>query len=198
MAASAKISGPERVRKHSPTLTTSAFGKKGPSMATPKRKRVGSAPQVNKDAAMRMVSVIPGTNLKVREFGQTVRAGDRINRLVVLGHQFRVSRAWLVVVQCDCGTCQTVKMPDLFSGRHVSCGCYKSEIASRRERERAIHGERHTRLYGIWRGIKKRCSEEASCAYKHYGRRGIRVCAEWRESYVAFRARLSRMGTTKP
>ena len=45
----------------------------------------------------------------------------------------------------------------------------------------------NTRLYNIWRGIKKRCGLPTAHAYENYGGRGICVCAEWRESFEAFR-----------
>lgn len=49
------------------------------------------------------------------------------------------------------------------------------------------HGEHGTRLYGIWKNMKYRCSNPNSPAYKDYGARGIFVCAEWQQ-YEPFRA----------
>ena len=34
--------------------------------------------------------------------------------------------------------------------------------------------------------MKKRCSLESSASYKHYGKRGISVCDEWKESFESF------------
>src|SRR4051812_9769175 len=48
------------------------------------------------------------------------------------------------------------------------------------------HGLRHTRLYGIWAGMKSRCSLPTSHDYPYYGGRGIKVCAEWLDDFLAF------------
>lgn len=49
------------------------------------------------------------------------------------------------------------------------------------------HGDARTRLYAIYSGMKSRCYDENWALYRHYGGKGIRVCEEWRDSYVAFR-----------
>ena len=46
---------------------------------------------------------------------------------------------------------------------------------------------RHTRLYEIWYGMKRRCSEPGKAGFDLYGGRGITVCAEWNDSFEAFR-----------
>jgi hypothetical protein len=48
------------------------------------------------------------------------------------------------------------------------------------------HGRTGTRLYGIWKGIVKRCYNVADKRYHRYGGRGITVCAEWKDDPVAF------------
>lgn len=50
-----------------------------------------------------------------------------------------------------------------------------------------LHGQYKTRLYKIWKGIKRRCSSPTYSGYKNYGGRGITLCAEWAESFEAFR-----------
>lgn len=37
----------------------------------------------------------------------------------------------------------------------------------------------NTRIYNIWKGMRKRCNNPNSNTYKYYGGRGIRVCREW-------------------
>jgi hypothetical protein len=44
----------------------------------------------------------------------------------------------------------------------------------------------HTRLYQEWAGIKNRCVYSGSSKYKYYGARGISMCSEWAESFIAF------------
>ena len=43
-----------------------------------------------------------------------------------------------------------------------------------------------TRLYEIWRGMKRRCECPDSKDYPDYGGRGIRICEEWSNSITAF------------
>lgn len=42
------------------------------------------------------------------------------------------------------------------------------------------------RLYRIWHNMKSRCYLETFTRYKYYGARGITVCEEWRNSFLAF------------
>ena len=41
------------------------------------------------------------------------------------------------------------------------------------------HGMARTRLYGIWRAMKKRCSLRSHPRYAEHGGRGITVCMDW-------------------
>lgn len=43
-----------------------------------------------------------------------------------------------------------------------------------------------SRLYRVWEAMIRRCENENDRAYHNYGGRGIKVCAEWRVSSVAF------------
>jgi hypothetical protein len=43
-----------------------------------------------------------------------------------------------------------------------------------------------TILFHTWYAMKKRCSDPKAVGYKHYGGRGIKVCARWRDSFDAF------------
>jgi len=48
------------------------------------------------------------------------------------------------------------------------------------------HGGKGTRLYNIWKGVRKRCLNEKSGNYKIYGGRGIKISKE-RDDFVSFR-----------
>ncbi len=41
-------------------------------------------------------------------------------------------------------------------------------------------------LYKTWCGMKRRCHNRKDVGYKNYGKRGIKVCEEWRESFDSF------------
>ena len=43
-----------------------------------------------------------------------------------------------------------------------------------------------TRLYSIWKGIKRRCCNPNYHHYQNYGGRGITICQEWRNDFQAF------------
>ena len=42
-------------------------------------------------------------------------------------------------------------------------------------------------MYWVWLGMKARCYNPNRAYYKNYGGRGIGVCAQWKDSFVAFR-----------
>ena len=48
------------------------------------------------------------------------------------------------------------------------------------------HGLTNSRLYGIWSGMKNRCKNPTKAVHKHYVGRGIRVCDEWENDFMAF------------
>ena len=48
------------------------------------------------------------------------------------------------------------------------------------------HGKTNTRLYEIWRAMKKRCYLHTHKYYKDYGGRGIKICDEWKNSFICF------------
>lgn len=78
--------------------------------------------------------------------------------------------------RCECGNTCLVRGTRLTSGHTKSCGCYSQDITKVRA---TTHGLSNTRLYNIWRVMRKRCDYENGANYKHYGAKGIRVCAEW-------------------
>lgn len=117
--------------------------------------------------------------------------GMRFGRLVVVSraeNKGNMSR-WNCV--CDCGNKSVVYGNNLRRGFTQSCGCYRHECELKRAAERRTHGEgfgkNRTRLYRIWSGMITRCFNEKSKRFEHYGGRGITVCDEWRNDYVAFR-----------
>lgn len=119
--------------------------------------------------------------------------GQRFGRLVIVREQIEVAPAtgkkWtFAYCDCDCGTKgHRAYRHCITGGRTTSCGCYHRERSSQvcvaRNR---THGESRSRLYNTWCGIIGRCEAEAEPAYQDYGGRGIKVCAEWRQSYPAF------------
>ena len=61
----------------------------------------------------------------------------------------------------------------------ISCGCYL-------KKKRIKHGLSHTKLYTIWKGIKKRTLSPQHKQYYDYGGRGITICDEWKNDFMSF------------
>lgn len=81
--------------------------------------------------------------------------------------------------RCICGNTTIVTGSNLRSGNSRSCGCQGIGVEH--------HKESKTKLYRIWAGIIARTEIHSATGYEIYGGRGIRVCNEWRSSFVAFR-----------
>ena len=86
---------------------------------------------------------------------------------------------WLC--QCKCGNKIIATTCALRNGTTKSCGCYATEKQRICGSKRKTHGMTGTRLYNIWRSMKKRCNVVTNDAYKYYGGRGIKVCEEWND-----------------
>ena len=120
--------------------------------------------------------------------------GKRFGRLLVIKEVGRdiKTRQKLWLCKCDCGNEKITKTTYLTSGDTSSCGCYRKECElknlkeSRDRKPCKTHGMHNTRIYQIWADMKGRCNNENSKAYKNYGKRGIKVCAEWNEDFVSF------------
>src|ERR1039458_2213098 len=51
--------------------------------------------------------------------------------------------------------------------------------------------------YQLWEGMKRRCYSPNDPAYPRYGKRGVKVCSQWRESFAAFLADMGSRPTAK-
>jgi hypothetical protein len=57
-----------------------------------------------------------------------------------------------------------------------------------RMKAREFHGMARTRLYYIWIQMRYRCYSPKCVMYHRYGGRGIRVCEQWFQSFLSFKA----------
>lgn len=89
-----------------------------------------------------------------------------------------------------CPVCGKIIEKDYHNGiRQKTCGCVSFiDVAAKINTK---HGEckngKNSRLYNIWRGIKKRCYEKKHDSYQWYGARGICVCDDWRNNFKTFK-----------
>ena len=104
--------------------------------------------------------------------------GQKFSRLTVEGiiPSGLIAKKSMCQCRCDCGNISFVSPYALISGHTHSCGCLDSEVLIRRNFK---HGLSDTRIYGIWRDIKKRCNNPNFWAYEYYGGKGVKVCDEW-------------------
>lgn len=111
--------------------------------------------------------------------------GQRFGRLTVVERIPKTNNCtnarWRCL--CDCGKETTVRGTTLRRGESQSCGCLSLEL----KRARATkHNACYTRLANIWYGMKERCNCPTCPAYENYGGRGIKVCDEWLNDFIAF------------
>jgi hypothetical protein len=116
-------------------------------------------------------------------------AGARFSRLVVLERVPNQGRLTAWLCRCDCGEMTVVRADHLRGGDTRSCGCHRKEALAKRV---TTHGDarrgRLSRTYRAWADAKRRCYSPKTHGYRHYGGRGIAMCAEWRSDYRRFLA----------
>lgn len=114
--------------------------------------------------------------------------GQKFGRLTVIKRaESRISKTGqhktMFLCKCDCGNEICVSSSNLKSGYVKSCGCYQQEC---RIKNNTSHGMSKTRLYKIWKGIKRRCINKNYAQFQYYGGRGITICDEWENNYLNF------------
>ena len=111
--------------------------------------------------------------------------GQRFGRLTVIGVDDRGARKTYFICNCDCGKMKSVRSDSLICGAIRSCGCLKHE-QDESNLDRSTHNLSKTKLYRTWQGMKKRCYDPHDARYDRYGGRGITVCEEWKDDFLAF------------
>jgi hypothetical protein len=112
--------------------------------------------------------------------------GQRFGKLTVIepvGKDKYTNVIWRC--KCDCGNYHDTVSRSLINGSCKSCGCLNHGEFRGKAIER--HGCSKERLYRVWTDVLNRCYDKNKGCYKSYGGRGIAVCEEWRNSYMAFR-----------
>ncbi len=109
--------------------------------------------------------------------------GKNFGKLTVIDESGYRNKKVYWLCQCACGNLCEVPTGNLRSGNTTSCGCVHKESVSKLFK---THGKTDTRLYVIWCHMKQRCYDENIKLYEYYGRRGIVMCDEWKDSFQAF------------
>lgn len=116
--------------------------------------------------------------------------GKRYGRLIVIKESAprirkdrkSVKRVW--ECKCDCGNTTYVIHELLVGGHTKSCGCLQKEGTMKKDPNAITR--KYARLYGIWHGIKSRCSNPNDQHHEYYYDRGIKVCPEWDNNFKSF------------
>jgi len=80
---------------------------------------------------------------------------------------------------CDCGQPFKGKINAIKTDQKLSCGC-------KRGKSNLSHGLSGHPLYKKWSGMITRTTNSNENCYSRYGGRGISICDEWRNDFMAF------------
>ena len=79
--------------------------------------------------------------------------------------------------KCFCGNEFKSRMDHIRTGKTKSCKCVRDKV---RLENITTHNLSKHRLYKTWQTLFHRCYNPKRKDYKHYGKRGIKVCDEWK------------------
>ena len=106
--------------------------------------------------------------------------GKRFGKLVVIKLSENRTNGgdlkWLC--KCDCGNFKEIIGRSLRHGLTTSCGC-----KTRKFKDKTI---KEVPLYAVRATMIARCYNQNNHKYKRYGARGIKVCDEWKKSFLSF------------
>lgn len=110
--------------------------------------------------------------------------GKTFGRLYVIKYVFsNKNKKRIYLCQCSCGKRKNVIGANLLKGSSKSCGCLFIELLIKR---RYKHGLSKTTEHNIWTLMKARCNTKKGIPFKNYGKRGIKVCSKWKNSFEHF------------
>lgn len=110
----------------------------------------------------------------------------KFNRLTVIDFAGRTTNGSIRYYwrcKCDCGNETVVLEYNIKTGHIKSCGCLQKNPV-----HISTHNMSKSPEYSAWKGMKRRCYNTKFKEYKNYGKRGIKVCDRWLESFENFYA----------
>lgn len=116
--------------------------------------------------------------------------GQKYGRLTIIKEVSPIGSKRRILCKCDCGNVKEYSMDRVIHGRTQSCGCIRKEmlLIHRNNNGTSVYPKEATdsKLYKIWNSMKFRCYTISSGAYFKYGAKGIRICEEWKNDFMAF------------
>lgn len=110
--------------------------------------------------------------------------GQRYGRLVAIRSHHNDGKREYWECKCDCGNTVIVRKSHLRAGKILSCKCQRKENSIKALS--TVRGLSKTRLHRIWQNMRNRCYYKNLPEFKYWGGRGITVCNEWKNSFLAF------------
>lgn len=110
--------------------------------------------------------------------------GQKKNFLKVIGITRLPNKHRAFICECDCGNTTVIEPSFWQQGIVKSCGCMQRELLRNAV---CVHGNSGDRLYGVWSSMKARCQNYQNPNFINYGGRGISVCEEWSNDFIAFK-----------
>lgn len=110
--------------------------------------------------------------------------GESINGFIIVREVESKSNDRKFRFECrHCGSEFNAFISNIRRNHTTSCGCKKAELISEGNTK---HSKTNHSLYFVWHDMKDRCYN-ANYVHRHrYGGRGITVCDEWVNDFVAF------------
>lgn len=118
-----------------------------------------------------------------------LQPNDVLGRLTVISEQPSVGKERFYLCCCSCGVEKVIRFHSLVSGKNPtrSCGCARKEnSAAAIKQAKTTHGLRDSAEYRVWSNMKNRTTNPKCKEFPYYGGRGIKVCPEWFNSFLAF------------
>lgn len=106
--------------------------------------------------------------------------GNRYGMITVVEYAGIINNKSYYKCMCDCGKEHLASRQHLRFGDVKSCGC------NRYGHGRRTHGMTNSKIFKVWQGIKKRCTNKNDPCYQKYGAKGIEICPEWEHDFMAF------------
>jgi len=120
-------------------------------------------------------------DLTGKTFGK-LTVQEYLGRFVAEGTVFRAA---YYKCKCECGNDCQVAAASLRASKTLSCGCSKSHYALGVPSFKKT-GMSRTPEYTAWIRMRRSCYDTDYKDYARYGARGIQVCEEWKNDFLAF------------
>jgi hypothetical protein len=124
-------------------------------------------------------------------------SGRTFGRLTVTGQSEIRGRCrvyWLCI--CSCSKEKWIIVDALKAGGTKSCGCLNDEVRQILHHGHAARtGHPASPEYTAWHSMKQRCQNPRNDKTHLYGGKGVQVCQEWSDNFIAF---LEDMGPRPP